>query len=607
MRSRHIVIFISLIVAIASLIGAVNTVYAGPGGGTYYANSPASGVTGTALRKFVDSLPGICEVSGTNNLGQCLPLAVPDTSAFPGSDYYEIGLRQYSEKMHSDLPKKTTLRGYYQINSTGTSSVNHYLGPLIVATTDRPVRVKFVNNLSTGTAGNLFIPVDTSLMGAGMSPTSPPGTNCNTIPKDPSCYTENRATLHLHGGNTPWISDGTPHQWTVPAGEATPYKKGVSTQDVPDMTPTSDGQMTFFWSNQQSGRLMFYHDHAFGITRLNVYAGEAAGYLLRNPADEDALRGAGVPGTLGTSQLNWDLTHLVPLVIQDKTFVPKNIATQDSKWDTSKWGGYGDLWFPHVYEANQDPNSPDGANPFGRWDYGPWFWPPVIVDEAHSVLPDPTTTPEAFMDTPIVNGTAYPYLVVQPTQYRFQILNACNDRVLNLSLFYADPSDPTGNDVKMVPAGPNPSYPADWPTDGRDGGVPDPATVGPNMIQIGSEGGLLPNPVVIPNRPIGYDYNRRNIVVLNTLYRALMLGPAERADVIIDFSSVPPGSKLILYNDAPAPNPAFDVRYDYYTGDPDNSPEGGAPSTMVGYGPNTRTIMQFQVVGTPTGPSIPLL
>ena len=48
-------------------------------------------------------------------------------------------------------------------------------------------------------------------------------------------YTENRATLHLHGGATPWISDGTPHQWTVPAGEQTSYKKGIATQNVPDM------------------------------------------------------------------------------------------------------------------------------------------------------------------------------------------------------------------------------------------------------------------------------------------------------------------------------------------------------------------------------------
>ena len=45
---------------------------------------------------------------------------------------------------------------------------------------------------------------------------------------------------------------------------------------------------------------MFYHDHAYGITRLNVYAGEAAGYLLADPAEEDLLFAATVPGTIGT-------------------------------------------------------------------------------------------------------------------------------------------------------------------------------------------------------------------------------------------------------------------------------------------------------------------
>jgi len=602
MRRRYLPIMMILVAAAAALVWGANPCIAGPGGGTYYANSPASGVTGTAIRKFVDSLPGLTS-AGKNNLGQYIPLAIPDTTTFNGSDYYEIGLREYTERLHSDLPKATRLRGYYQINTTDpTVNVNQYLGPLILATKNRPVRVKFINNLPTGTAGNLFIPVDTSLMGAGTSPASPAGTDCNAVPKPATCYTENRATLHLHGGNSPWISDGTPYQWTVPVGETTTLKKGVSTVDVPDMPATANGQMTFYWTNQQSGRLMFYHDHALGITRLNVYAGEAAGYLLRDPVEEDALRAAGVPGTLGANSANWDLPHLIPLVIQDKTFVPQNIATQDSKWDMTKWGQPGDLWFPHVYEANQDPYSPSGANPFGRWDYGPWFWPPVVVDAAHATLPEPTTTPEAFGDTMLVNGTAYPYVTVQPQVYRFQILNASNDRSLNLQLYYADPADPTGKDVKMVPASPNPSYPVDWPTDGRQGGVPDPATVGPNMIQIGTEGGVLPNPVVIPNRPIGFDYNRRNIVVLNTLFRALFLGPAERADVIVDFSQVPPGSKLILYNDAPTPNPAFDTRYDYYTGNPDQTTSGGAPSTIYGYGPNTRTIMQIQVAGTPSAP-----
>ena len=49
--------------------------------------------------------------------------------------------------------------------------------------------------------------------------------------------------------------------------------------------------MTFYYSNQQSGRLMFYHDHSYGITRLNVYAGEAAGYLLWDQVEEDLISG----------------------------------------------------------------------------------------------------------------------------------------------------------------------------------------------------------------------------------------------------------------------------------------------------------------------------
>ena len=103
------------------------------------------------------------------------------------------------------------------------------------------------------------------------------------------CYADNRATLHLHGGITPWISDGTPHQWITPAGEITDYPQGVSVEPVPDMGDTgdpNDGTMTFYYTNQQSARLMFYHDHALGLTRLNVYAGMAAGYLETDPTEQ---------------------------------------------------------------------------------------------------------------------------------------------------------------------------------------------------------------------------------------------------------------------------------------------------------------------------------
>ncbi len=120
---------------------------------------------------------------------------------------------------------------------------------------------------------------------------------CTEYPKPDSCFADNRATLHLHGGTSPWISDGTAHQWITPAGETTPWPQGVSVESVPDMNvcqANNDGCMTFYYTNQQSARLLFYHDHAWGITRLNVYAGEAAGYLITDPT-EQKLFGAGAP------------------------------------------------------------------------------------------------------------------------------------------------------------------------------------------------------------------------------------------------------------------------------------------------------------------------
>ena len=653
MDRRKILMIMVLLLTLAAIPWGIDIAQAGPGGGTYYANSQAgfrtaetgTFYTGTPLRKFVDSLPGL-GAANSNNLGQYIPVAVPDTTTFPGSDYYVIGLKDYRVHMHSDLPATadslgtgTKLRGYYQINGTDHSS--QYLGPLIIAAMNRPVRLRFENHLGVGPAGNLFIPVDTTLMGAGMGPLTALGASCDPSLPNATCamYTQNRAILHLHGGVTPWISDGTPQQWTTPIGEnTTPYLKGVSAVDVPDMPASGQGAYTHYYTNQQSGRLMFYHDHSQGITRLNVYVGEAAGYLLHDP-QEDALINAGILPNQGTPAGVY--RYGIPLVIQDKTFVSQDIAIQDSKWDMTKWGQPGDLWYPHVYEPNQDPTpGAGGVNPFGRWDYGPWFWPPVTVASDKSTLPDPSSVPEAFMDTPLVNGTAYPFLSVQPQAYRFRILNASNDRALNLQLYYVDPANPT--EVKMVPALshtatsttprcatattmmdaglavgaidtstgrplngtglPANCWPTTWPTDGRAGGVPDPLTAGPAIIQIGTEGGLLPAPVVIPSTPVGYDYNRRSIVVLNVLNKGLFLQPAERADIIIDFSQVPAGSKLILYNDAPAPVPGFDTRYDYYTDDPDQTASGGAPSTVAGYGPNMRTIMQFQVVGTPSAP-----
>ena len=123
------------------------------------------------------------------------------------------------------------------------------------------------------------------------------------------------------------------------------------------------------------------------------------------------------------------------------------------------------------------------------------------------------------------------------------------------------------------------------------------------MIQIGTEGGFLPTPVVWPNTPIGFERNPKNIVVGNVKEHNLFLGPAERADVIIDFSQFA-GKTIILYNDAPAAVPAADSRLDYLHGrhGPDRH-AAARTSTLPGYGPNTRTIMEFHVAAKRCDPA----
>ncbi len=139
---------------------------------------PGSGYLTPGLKKFVDTLPGTGRAT-KNDLGQYIPTAVPDTTTYPGTDYYEIAVVQYRMKFHRDLPA-TLLRGYVQLSTSvvpgkqraadqrqprpdrrrcadqpmATSGVDdpHYLGPTIIATKNRPVRVLFRNLLPTGVA-----------------------------------------------------------------------------------------------------------------------------------------------------------------------------------------------------------------------------------------------------------------------------------------------------------------------------------------------------------------------------------------------------------------------------------------------------------------------
>ncbi|MCI4064865.1 hypothetical protein MRQ36_20755 [Micromonospora sp. R77] len=580
-------------------------------------------VPGTGIRKFVDPLPlpdgpgaaaiPVGDGSGERAGGARLPVAVPDTISWPGCDYYEIGLQEYAQRLHRDLPA-TRLRGYRQLN-LGTDPTGHntvrppdrpwHLGPLIRARRGRPVRIKFINQLPTGRAGELFLPVDETVDGAGTGPLD-----------GPAPYPQNRAVPHLAGAQTGWISAGNPGQWITPAGEITPYPTGVGTTPVPDMPPPGAGATTLYFPNEQSGRLMWLHDNTLGLSRLTVYSGQLALYVLTDPAEERLVADGVLPA------------EEVPLVIQDKTFVPDDaqLAAQDPTWDRDRWGARGSLWNPHVYQPRQNPYRVDGANPTGRWDYGPWThdpdgggspWVAPVPNPHHDPVaapdepplapgvPHPSAVPEAYGDTPLVNGVAYPYLVVEPKAYRFRVLNACADRSLNLQLYRAradagdGPADPDAGEVPMVAAVRAADRPPYWPTDGRDGGVPDPQAAGPEFVRLGNECGLLPAPVVLPNRPVGFRVDRQDPAVLNVDGHTLLLAPGERADVVVDFSAVPPGATLILYNDCPAPLPRFDPRYDHHTDAPDRTASGGLPPTRPGYGPNTRTLLQFRVAGTP--------
>jgi FtsP/CotA-like multicopper oxidase with cupredoxin domain len=232
--------------------------------------------------------------------------------------------------------------------------------------------------------------------------------------------------VHLHGGRTAAVSDG----WTENA-----IFSGQST--------TSD------YANDQQATLLWYHDHAMGITRFNVYAGLAGLYLIRD-AEEAALHLPSGP-------------YEIPLLIQDR-----NLET-----------------------------GPDGS---------------LTGRLLHKVEDD---TMEFFGPFTLVNGTIWPYLPVEARQYRFRVLNGSNARIYRLVLL-----DESGTPVHA------------------------------HIKQIGTDGGLLGQPVDLPAE-------------------GLVLAPAERADLIVDFRSLR-GQSLRLVNTAGAPFDNSPATQPPGTPDPDN-------------------------------------
>ncbi len=220
------------------------------------------------LAPYVDPLP--------------LPAVATPTSGSPGSTAtYTISMVEVNQQMHSQLPPTRVWAYSDGVHAPATP------GPVIVARTDMPVTVNWFNDLRNLDTGALrtshYLAVDTMQDDMGM--TCIHGAENNA-----------KAVIHLHGGHVPAEFDGYPESTMLPGDAAQQY---------------------VYPNNQQAGYIWF-HDHALGVTRLNVYMGLAGAYLVRD-AVEDAIN---LPAG----------EYEVPLVIQDKKFNPDGSLSYPAMW-----------------------------------------------------------------------------------------------------------------------------------------------------------------------------------------------------------------------------------------------------------------------------------
>ena len=168
-----------------------------------------------------------------------------------------IRLSQFRQKVHRDLPP-TMVWGYGGV----------WPGPTIEARRDRPISIRWVNDLPD----KHLLPIDTGIHGAEAS-----------LPQV-------RVVTHVHGAAVHPDDDGYPDGWSSAEG-----KSGPAYNPHPS-----------FYPNDQPAATLWYHDHCIGITRLNVYAGLAGCYIIRDDV-EDALN-------LPSGRFD------IPLMIQDRSF-----------------------------------------------------------------------------------------------------------------------------------------------------------------------------------------------------------------------------------------------------------------------------------------------
>ncbi len=110
---------------------------------------------------------------------------------------------------------------------------------------------------------------------------------------------QNRTAVHFHGGHIPWYSDGGPFDWWDPVGN-----HGPSFLNNVILNPgAAANQAEYYYTMDQSARLGWYHDHAYGITRINAYAGVASALVIRDQFEANLVANYGLPQYIETSVL----------------------------------------------------------------------------------------------------------------------------------------------------------------------------------------------------------------------------------------------------------------------------------------------------------------
>jgi len=268
---------------------------------------------------------------------------------------------------------------------------------------------------------------------------------------------------HLHGGHTDYQFDGNPEFFYGPEGKNQVI--GPQWDGVPGGFTTK-----FRYDNHVPAGNLWYHDHALGITRLNVYAGLAGFYFVRDLFDTGIAankRKGGNP--LGLPAWPYEKAY----AIQDRMFK-----------DT------GELFYPAF------PGDPSYAD-FIENDLS------EFVDAyGNSLFPDggPTALAEFFGDHMVVNGIIWPKENVEPRNYRMHLLNGTDSRFMGIRFRVAASLAATDFDDVSEPL---------------------------QFHVIGSDQGL--SPAAIPTE-------------------LLVFEPGSRYDIVVDFSEVPAGSRVIMEN-----------------------------------------------------------